>query len=35
MRKDYIDLVSFHVEDCIIIVTIQTPSGTDHGKTAG
>lgn len=32
---DHIDLASFHMEYRIIIVTIQTPSGTDHGKSAG
>ena len=35
MRMDHINLASFHMEYRIIIVTIQTPSGTDHDKSAG
>ena len=35
MRMDHINLASFHMEYRIIIVTIQTPSDTGHGKPAG
>lgn len=34
MRKDHINLASFHMEYRIIIVMTWIPSGTDHDKPA-